>query len=176
MYTLSIAILAVRILALYIVVQGIFVLPAITQIFTSDSSRIFGVFERLFLASSIFAPLVIGIIILTFSRRLGGWLSPEKTAGETIKKVDFKELQAVAFSIVGVFAIVHSTPILIRTLVARSNQSFQYLKQIALWQEPYFVASVTSLVIGIILFFGSKSLVRLYQWSKYLGHNTDTKD
>jgi hypothetical protein len=175
MNTLSISILAIRILALYIIVQGIFVLPAIAPIFTSDSSHTFSVFERLFLAASIFTPLVIGVIILTFSRKLGGWLSPGKTSGETINKVDFKELQAVAFSVLGVFAIVHSTPILIRTLVMRSNQTFQYLNHRTLWQEPYFVASVSTLAIGLFLFFGSKSLVRLYSWSKYLGHNTDTK-
>lgn len=175
MNTLNISILAIRIIAIYIIVQGILVLPAITQIFSSISSRTFSVFERFFLGSSILAPLLIGIVCLFFSRKIGSWLSPGKSSDEAANKVDLNELQSVAFSILGILAIVNSLPIFVRTLVARGNQSLQYLKQIGLWQEPHLVASALTLAIGLFLFFGSKFVVRLYLWSKYLGHKTDTK-
>ena len=176
MNTLSISILAIRILALYVIVQGIFVFPAITQIFTISSGRDFDLTERMFLAFSISSPLIIGILTLVFSRKLGAWLSPDKTHAETENKIDMNALQSVAISVLGVLAITDSLPLLIREIAVRNNETVQFAKHLGFWDQPDLVASVVTLLIGIFLFFGSKFIVHLYLWSRYYGHTTDTKN
>jgi hypothetical protein len=147
----DVAILAVRFVGIYILLQGLpYLSPAMGYAFFPHGE--YGIKATILLVAFFGG----GVFILLLAPRIAGWLLPRReiSGPDTAQTNALADLQPVAFSVVGLFLCIWAVPSLLFRLVANEELANRFAGTMALW---------TQLGLGAWLFLGGKSLSRFWQ-------------
>lgn len=165
--------LAFKLAGIYAIVQAIPQMHAVTFYLsgigadTQAQSWLFPVMA----AAPLALMAALGCLLLAYSNRLSA-----RMFGEAAEDVSFgasgKELQAIAFSVVGVCFLVSALPRLLHILMYQHRGLFnaEVRRQISLSAWASLVGTSAQMAIGIALFFGSKGLSKLWHKLRAAGH------
>lgn len=150
----DIAALAVRLVGIYMVVVA---LPAIGYVIAwlvgpmrwSRQAEFYWLYELVFLGG--------GAFMIVKAAMIGGWLLPKATMNPDVLPATGSphELQAAAFSVVGVILAVSACPSLIGFLADYGSGTHGQIRES--------VRPGVELVVGLLLFFRGKRLARYWQ-------------
>jgi hypothetical protein len=169
MTTQKIASLALKIVGIYSIIQFIEQIRALVHAigfsFAEPPIR-----PTMIIGASISSALLLGlsILLLAFSNRLARKLFPEDDPIENLHFDDLKNLQSIAFSIVGVVIFAVAIPKIFQisaTIYAlqKSGYEIPVAERISKETFAFGVATIIQLIIGLLLFLGGPSLSNLWQ-------------
>jgi hypothetical protein len=150
----DVAALAIRIIGFYVAVQGLLFLSFVFQhgFRNSPTAALSLVFLALYEGFAAF--------LLVLAPRIGRWLLPRSP----VQSHDFAgvgwhlELQAVAFSVVGLVLIVSSAPTLIVILWSTIDRTMSIYRNTGGDLIGSLLHPGTEFILGLLLFFGAKRL------------------
>ena len=166
----ALSLIAVRILALSLIIERIASVPAWVTIW-GRSERIG--FATGFFWTAVVGPLLAGIALLVGSRRLARWIAPRETeTGEGT--ANLATVQAVAIATLGLYLIALNLPVLIASVLElrEAGNAETALNQI--WY-PAAVSHTCSVLIGILLCTGASFWTRLFRRFRNLGYESSAR-
>ncbi len=166
----QLASLSLKLLGIYSVVQSIPLLQPIGMAyetwlrFTDQKINVVSFFISALIPS--FLLIVLGCALIIFSGRLSEKLVFQESFGQTASSDSGRDLQAIAFSVLGAAIFVLAIPKFGQTicylfLTSHSTQS-DYSEQLSRGNIPYIVGFIVQFVIGAGLFFGAKPLTAFW--------------
>ena len=159
----QIASLGCKFLGIYSILQSIPLFGNVLQVFsfaTDDSSLTTNLLLSTFLPLLMIAAL--GIALLIFSNKFAQKMVPENAGKDTTASLSAKEIQTIAFSVVGLVMIVLAIPKIfqigwnIHSLQSAGDQ--RNTQELLMQNWSFTLATVIQFVIGIFLFIGSELL------------------
>jgi len=104
--------------------------------------------------------LAFGTILMAFSSRFACKVFPNEDDAREAAACSAKEIQTVAFSVVGVYLLGTAIPKLVMTALEFIRTSNDYSEQQRLWHRhgPRLIESGIQLVIGLYLFLGARGV------------------
>ena len=163
--------IAIKIVAVYLMAQGIMQVPSIISLFQFSSTPMGENAQVIFvLVSAIFMPLIAGILLWAISN----WLSRYIVAGvpqDESANNSLPHIQAVAISTVGLIVVVLSLPQLISLAVQLFGHT-SVLNDEKVFSTAIlssFVASCVKVVLGLALVLGASGWVKLLYKIRGLG-------
>lgn len=139
--------LALKLLALFFIIQGVSVIATVAthQAISSHSETTYAInFSYLILY------ILMGIILWLFSPKLADIISKgDSISGKGDFSITAEDLQRVLFSVLGLYFVGKSLPQIISTLT-----SLFALQNPSLFRSslPYLMGNITELIIGLIIF------------------------
>lgn len=161
--------LAFKIFGIYFIVQGLIALShlAVFSVSNDPNSWLWLTVAAL---APIIVPVVAGLLLLVFSQPLS-----QKLFGSIKSPVSWnitiEQLQAVAFSVVGVFVLALSAPRLVNLAVYYAlvpSETHMPAERTAITYSQI-AALILQFIIGLGLLFGSKGVVGLLRYFRQLG-------
>jgi len=171
MTPITFAKIAIKLVAVYLMAQGIMQVPSIVTLFQFSTTPMDENVQVVFvLVSAIFMPLIAGIVLWVISN----WLSRRIVAGvpqDESANNSLPDIQAVAISTVGLIVVVLSLPQLISLAVQLFGHT-SILNDEKIFSTAIlssFVASCVKVVLGLALVLGASGWVRLLYKIRGLG-------
>jgi hypothetical protein len=162
----EIAILACKILGVYMIIQGINVLAnVVTATFimpdqSASTMLVNVIFPFIFL-------IIFGIILWFLSGKLSAFMVKGEAHSKEDSDIKANDLQRVAFSFLGLLFMGTSLPKLISGLM-----NFIAMKEMidtTMRLLPGLLGNIAQLIIGLGIFFGSQGLVNLLEYIRHFG-------
>jgi hypothetical protein len=166
----DISILAVRLLALYLIVQGISHLPVLAQLWRSEVE--FMQTSRLWYSVTMTAPIVLGLAMFVSSRVIACWILPSEGVPDD-PKAGVATYQSVAIGTFGLFLIAFAIPQLWTSILVLKENSIGVRRPKSFYEDPYVVGELVSLVLGVVLLTGARYWARLVARFRDLGYEND---
>ncbi len=175
MHITSVALISVRIMGLFLMSQGILALPnlyMLGQISETDDFDFLPLMYVMF-SGAILAPLLLGLIVVLFSRYIARWVCPSNVELIEEKTPSLSEVQSLAFSVLGLLIVFTSLPDLVSAWVSiyQSNANPVTDPPIGYFSTTVFISPFLALVFGFLLFVGARFWVRLYVAFRQFGLN-----
>lgn len=158
--------IAIRIVAIYMIAQGIIQLSGsiVTQLAFNSIQKIDG---SLFIAI-IFTmlPLLSGLLIWFFSNALSKWVAGEAPTSEEKEALNITNIQAVALSTIGLVLIFTTVPTLLTSLlqIFSADRVFEGKRIYDAGQVGFVIGTFLEVLLGILLVVGANF------WSRVLYH------
>lgn len=172
----TIALIGVRILGLFFLVQGIVELRNIYFVIESlpylnQPGVVFSGRNLVAQLALVGVPLALGAMVLGWSRRLASWIVPARINTEKSEEsLDTSQLHGVAFSILGVLMVWRTLPNFLATWSTFYEQRFVHqVDELSGFVVVNFVSHSFLLAFGIALFAGRGFFVRLFQKCRDFG-------
>jgi hypothetical protein len=167
----DVAALSLRLVGLYALLQGMYLftyLPALLVNYRSYRASSLGMDALLFWMGPYVLSLGAGLLLLLFADRLAPRVLPAPAAGDggaapaALVRTSGPELQAIAFSVVGLLLVVWSAKslALLAWALYRAEPGVSFPN--AEWGK-HAMEFVVECGLGVWLFFGSKQLARFWQ-------------
>jgi|GEM_PF-1798623 len=169
----QIASLSLKLLGIYSLIEAIPLLRELSQVFAWRGSRIemeSGPFRTDLLLMGIMTSvgllLLLGLTLIIFSNSLSRRLITEEEAINEKAELTAKNIQSIAFSIVGLVMIVIAIPHLVQlaanlqALKSAGGESVKQSIQIGTW--VYSIGIAVQFIIGILLFLGGRGLSNIW--------------
>ncbi|HHV63775.1 MAG TPA: hypothetical protein GXX46_01655 [Peptococcaceae bacterium] len=160
--------LAVKLLAVFLLIKGVSALAAVATLQAISSSQTDTTYA--INVSNLIAYILMGIILWFFSPKLAGFISKgENIAGMGDFSISAEDLQRVLFSVLGLYFVGRSLPQIVSTLT-----SLFALQNPSLFRSslPYLMGNITELIVGLIIFLSPQGLINLVKAIKTLGVNS----
>jgi hypothetical protein len=163
----EISTLGIRLLAAYVIIQGITGVVVILSALTGDELVRYEDFVNAQLAM-LLGPFVVGILIFALSKPLGnliahGSSSPQSAIGELT-------LLSAGTSLIGLFLIATAIPKLAGTY-AIYREASELAGMLSTGTAEGFVTYGVQLLVGMLLIIGRRGLAKLMHFIRYVGTN-----
>ena len=155
---------AFGVVGVWLIVESIAAIPALVISLTLASEDLTDPLRWLGFVQ-IGALLLCGLGLLRLRRRLAAWLVPNE---EAVLEGSTAGLQAAAYSVIAVLSLAHGVRELIAQLVLTGTGGADT------WR--LYVSPVTQIVIGLVLFFGARGLVTIWQSSRPMAHEKEPSE
>jgi hypothetical protein len=176
----QIAILSLRILGIFTLIECIPYLKSLGEIFAwqgSDIARIKGGplnTDLILIATlvSFILQLAVGFFLWRYSGAIAAKMLPVHESKEPGTEPSAKNIQSIAFSIIGIVMVMMAIPILIQiatnlqALQSTGSESLKESISIATW--AYSIGMAIQFILGILLFLGAKGLSSLWYFFQKL--------
>ncbi len=176
MNNIQIASLAFKLAGIFSVIQSIPMLRNINEVIALKNSPLFETtsgqahpanYLLIGIITSISLLILLGIILLVFSNFFARKMFAASTTSSTPEtELTSKNIQSVAFSIVGVILVVVAIPKLVQVganIQALANAGDQVpTKSISAGTWAYSIGLAAQMLVGILLFFGANGLSSLW--------------
>ena len=169
MTTHKIASLALKIVGIYSIIQFIEQIRALVHAFGLSFAEP-PIRSTMIMGASISSVLLFGlsIILLAFSNGLARKLFPEDDPIENLHFDDFKNLQSIAFSMVGVVLLAVAIPKIFQIsaiifALQKPGYEIPVAERISKETFAFGVATLIQLLLGLLLFFRGPSLSNFWQ-------------
>jgi hypothetical protein len=169
---LDLALLAVRLLALYLIVQGISSVAGVVQMWKADDPNIRE--SAFWITVAMTLPIVFGAGLLAFSRLVAARLLPPTQVEESSPRA--ATVQSIAIGTFGLFLVAYAIPRLWTRVLLLEEPPWGWEEDRAFYEDPYLVGEIVSLVIGVVLFTGAGYWTRLFARFRDLGHGGGAED
>jgi len=115
----------------------------------------------------------VGVILIARSDSLAGWLVTDDSKMDMRSGLSAQDVQAIAFSVVGVLVLLQAVPRLIHVIAAFSQiASDEKMKSSLLRSACVSLATLLIQVgLGVALFFGSRGLANIWTRLRVAGHD-----
>jgi hypothetical protein len=111
----SVSVIAIRSLAVLVIVQAIAMVPAVFLFLTVETSD--GLSRGFDVAFSLVVYVVVATLLLAFSKKLGAlFTSGLENTSIQVDEANLRILQRVAFSVLGAYLLVYSVPALLKMI------------------------------------------------------------
>lgn len=150
--------LALRVFAIYIIAQGILILPGLLDIAVQAKPSDPILSYPLFLVLATVAPFVTGALLWSLAPRVATWILREAEASIPASPVTSEALQIIAFVTLGAVLLVNTLPRIVGILFAAITT--KDLGYVILRGEDFFTA-VGVAVLGLALSLGGAFFTRL---------------
>lgn len=150
--------LAYKILAIFLMIQGINAIASVLTYYIASPNK--GVEQ----ASNIIAPFIFfilfGISLWLLSDKLSRIMAKDENYSELTEalRITVSDIQRISFSVIGLFFIGNAIPQLVSVL---ANLYSIYRQDVSVSLLPNIVGSVTKLILGLMIFLGSQGLVNI---------------
>jgi hypothetical protein len=179
----EIAVLACKILALWVLVQIAFLLENMlymvlylieTLVGSSDPNRTY------LLSNASLAILGVGMAVIALcfwfqAPRLAKWMVSQDATPVTAGQVTKDDVMMVAFSTAGAFLLIQGLERIARTVLAASwgKEPFRYYWSDGLWQAGFW-ATVVHITAAAWLMLGSRGIVQFVSWLRTAGVHSES--
>jgi hypothetical protein len=167
----DISLLAVRLLALYLIVQGISYLPVVAQLWRPENEYMRA--SRVWSSVVMTAPIVLGLVMFVSSRVIAHWILPSEGVPDD-PTAGVATYQSVAIGTFGLFLIAFAIPQLWSAILVLKENSIGVRRPKSFYEDPYVVGELVSLVLGVVLLTGARYWARLVARFRDLGYENDT--
>ncbi len=169
----QIASLSLKLLGIYSIIEALPLLRELSQVFAWRGSKIemeSGPLHTDLLLMGIMISigllLLIGLCLIIFSKALAVKMVTEKETKDSAAELTAKNIQSIAFSIVGLVMIVIAIPYLVQlaaNLQALKSAGVDSVKQnIEIGTWAYSIGIAVQFIIGILLFLGGRGLSSIW--------------
>lgn len=169
----QIASLSLKLLGIYSIIEAIPLLKELSQVFAWRGSKLEmeGGFPNsdillLGIMLSVGLLLVIGLCLIIFSKALASKMVTSQELEDPTAELTAKDIQSIAFSVVGLVLIVFAVPHLVNiamNLQALKNVGVDSAKHnIAIGTWAYSIGIAVQFIIGILLFLGGSGLSSIW--------------
>ncbi len=153
--SIQLSVILIRILSLYLILQGISILPAFYRVSSSEA----------FYLDPQYIIIVLGIIIWIFASPISRFmLGKESTPSDTINNFSINQFEILMFSTVGLVLVVHVIPQLFSLIIYRkaaatlASDPIIKVQALATFKSSL-VYNTLKLFFGAYLLFFSKHLI-----------------
>jgi hypothetical protein len=163
--------IAVRIVAIYIIAQGMMYLPSIyTVMLYNDGRSGIDVAGIVAVIAAIFGPLVVGVVLWLVAPALSRWIVGAIESGEGSSATS-GQIQAVAISTAGLIIVFISLPGFISLLVQTFGGAYEFEGQriFSINTVANLLASGLKVLFGVLLILGVRFWIRLLHRFKEFG-------
>jgi hypothetical protein len=162
----DLSILAIRLVGLYFFVQSLFYIMELPAVFLANGKQ--NMLQFLSFCAPCLVQLVMGVLLLRLSRGVARWIFPEFSASHSLTLTG-QDLQAVLFSVVGVWLIATAMPDTGRLAteywwLGKTRQPQQMLSWI-----PRAVGLLIQIAAGAFLFARANGLSAAWHRLRYAG-------
>jgi uncharacterized membrane protein len=173
MTTKNLAIVGLRLLAIYCFVQCVPLLSMLSTYLSSNLGMPASELLSFLLAGG--SLLLMAVLLFVFSVPLAGRLAPDDPAGQKEMVCTFEQLQATAFAVAGILILVDVVPKLVRVLSGLISLYSQ--RRDGLTPQPrdfaeswvYLVTEVATVVLGLLLVLNPRGLRNAWHWLRTAG-------
>ena len=178
MTPVQIAILSLRLLAIFTLIDTIPYLMSLTEAFAWKGVALAG--DRQFNTDLILIGTIlslvlqfsIGLFLFVYAKRLAKRMIAEEESEKSSTELSAKNIQTIAFSVVGLIMIVIAIPHIAQfavNLQALKNAGAETLKRsISIGTWAYSIGILIQFIFGIILFLGARGLSSLWYFFQKL--------
>ena len=166
----DISLLAVRLLALYLIADGISVLPSlrmlprIGDLWEEDITRLAWFAYGL----AIILPVCLGLLALLFSRALARGITPRRAEEEPLR-AGLSDIQSAATGTFGLLLLAVTLPQLITSIAMHQPTRPHTKEEVSLFDDAYFVAEFATTLMALFLCTSAGLWVRMIRSFRNLG-------
>lgn len=165
----DISLLAVRLLALYLIADGISRLPGLTMLphvgdYREDITRL----AWLTWGFAIILPVCLGLLALLFSRALAWSITPRRAEEEPLR-AGLSDVQSAATGTFGLLLLAVTLPQLITSIAMHQPTRPNTKEEVSLFDDAYFVAEFATTLMALFLCTGAGLWVRMIRSFRNLG-------
>jgi O-antigen/teichoic acid export membrane protein len=163
----DVSILAVRLLALYLILRSIGNLPTIALLWNSGDLPV----QDFAYAAAMVMPVFIGLLALLFSRKLSRGILPAPEEPDEASAW-LSAIQSIAIGTFGLFLIAASVPNAWARYLefAVDEPRFASGEATPFYKDPYLVGDLVSCALGVALFTGAAFWTRLFTRFRDMGY------
>lgn len=159
----DIASLACKVIAVFLIIQGISIMANLLSFYIS-LPIIMGMMEREPLVNMIFPYifyLLSGIMLWIFSNKLAKHMVKEENGSDTAVSLNIKsiEIERILISVLGLYFVGNSLPDIVAMLT--NMYWMREIPQASIRVLPDAIGQITQFILGMAIFFGSRGLVGL---------------
>lgn len=158
----SFAQVALRLMAVLLVLGGLVGLPNVVMALMDHSAAMDAKVDIRFFILSVLTPFILGIVLWLASPILGRWIAGKAEPPESSVPLNVTRAQAVAFIVLGAWLAIKSL-----------SELLVFVSDTEMGGDPYFWREVLELVLSLCLIAGAKSLARLTQKVRDFGAAQD---
>jgi hypothetical protein len=169
----QIASLSLKLLGIYSIIESIPLLRELSQVFAwrgskieMESGPIHTDLLLIGIITSVGLLLLIGCCLIIFSKSLAKKMITEEEIINSSTELTAKNIQAIAFSIVGLVMIVIAIPHLVQLTAnlqaLKSTGSESVKKDISIGTWAYSIGIAVQFIVGILLFLGGRGLSSIW--------------
>lgn len=170
----SVSKIALRVLAVFFIFEGIGNLPMLAGSISHYGSTVAFKWVPLWESTVLIAPIVLGVIVWSFAERIANWMVNRTDTGEPAVQLDASNFQTIAFVTLGIFFLIQCVPniagIVYMSLTVSVAQQLP-----PLWQNLYFVEEILKLVLAAILVLRARFLTQLFVRLREFGLNQQSR-
>ena len=169
----DISLLAVRLLALYVIAGGISMLPGLTalpRVGLGEYEFTRGLWIAYGMATIL--PVCLGVLALVFSRALARRITPSRPEDADVAdtpRAGVRDIQSAAIGTFGLLLLAVTLPRLIATLATHRLPDRFHAEKSSLFEDKFFVAQLATAVMALLLCTGAGLWVRLIRRFRNLG-------
>ncbi len=171
----DVSLLAVRLLALYLITMGISYLPGLKTLeYVSDA----GSMTRAALfayAATMVLPLCLGILALAWSRPIARWVTPRAAADEQedSPRAGLADIQSLAIATFGLLLLAVTLPHLIRAIGLHRSSGRVDSEFFSHFDDWNLVAQAATVVLALLLCIGAGFWTHLLRRFRNLGWESE---
>lgn len=154
----SLSKIALRVPALFFIIEGIGSLQMRTVIFSYPGSAVKSI--TLWGVATLLAPIILGVIVWIFAGTIASWIVDRNDNDESTAPLDAPTLQTIAFVTLGIFFLIQCVPI-IAGMIYTSLTTPDDWHQPSLWVNRYFLEKILELILALVLVLGARFFTRL---------------
>lgn len=154
--------MAVRIIGLYLIAQGILELPNLFFLVQFPEGQELSPVLRILHTSAILAPIIMGIMVLAFSSVIASMIYSVPSDNGREDQISMIGLESLGFAILGLVIIFISFPELSSASIAIYQNNSISDRPVNYFLTPEFISPLVGIILGFVLFVGVKFWVRLY--------------
>jgi hypothetical protein len=164
----SLSKIALRVLAVFFIFEGIGNLPMLARSISSYGSSVNVEWFPFWESAVLVAPILLGIVVWVLAGTITAWMIDHNDTGESTRPIDASTLQAIALVTLGIFFIIQCIPniagALYVALAAPANQP-----QTPLLHNGYLLEEALKLILAIVLVLGARFFTKLFRRLREFG-------
>jgi len=164
----SLSKIALRVLAVFFIFEGIGNLPMLAQSISYYGSTVTVKWFPLWESAVLLAPIVLGVIVWILAGAIAAKMVDRNGNDESTIQLDAFTLQTMAFVTLGIFFIIQCVPNIAGTLyISLTATAAQH--QPPLLDNYYFLEEVFKLILAVVLVVSARFFTRLFRHLRAFG-------
>ncbi len=160
--------IALRVLAVFFIFEGIGNLPMLAMSINSYGSSVKVEWFPFWESAVLVAPIILGIVVWLLASTIAAWMVDYNDTGESAPPIDAFTLQVIALVTLGIFFIIQCVPNIAGTLYVFLATPANQL-QTPLLHNDYLLEEALKLILAIVLVLGAGFFTRLFRRLREFG-------
>jgi hypothetical protein len=165
----DLSLLAIRLLAVYLISQGLLAIPDLYILASIPPEQLPGNLALLGYGLAIITPFAAGLFFFIASTTMAKWICPNEGNANGSGTATAANAAPLAFATLGLFIIATTLSRIIATAASIYQQSLISEREPEYFNDPSMLGYSVTLLLGISLFAGVRFWVALYQQLKTFG-------